>query len=127
SSRGQSAALASPLVVHKKESGLRVFADWTAQTAAENILLYHRAGLTRAIQEILIGIKLVIAEEFVHINLKSLGSGFDDRVYVAAAVATLTGVVEGGLNFEFTNYVDVRYRYVGAVANDAGGCARALA
>src|SRR5207247_5449649 len=96
------------LVVHKKESGLRVFADWTAQTAAENILLYHRAGLTRAIQEILIGIKLVIAEEFVHITVKSLGSGFEDRVYVAAAVATLTGVVEGGLNFEFTNYVGVR-------------------
>ena len=68
--------------------------DRAAEAGAENVLLDQRARLALAIEEEVVGIENVVAEELVGIAVKLATAGFKNGVDIAAAVAALAGVVE---------------------------------
>ena len=65
-------------------------------------------GWLLALQKIFVGVQHVVSKIFVDVAVESLGAGTQNGVDVAAAVAALAGVIEGGLDFEFLNNVGIR-------------------
>src|SRR5882724_574472 len=111
SARRETAALPRALIV-EKEKAVFFCADGPAHAATKNVLLYGWARLAIAVQEVLIGIEHVVAEELVHVAVKILGARFEDGVDVAAAVAALAGVVQRSLHLEFLNHIGIGQWYV---------------
>ena len=114
--RRKGAALARSLVVHEKIA--KFFLDHRAAKAnAKNVLLHRRTIKASPIQKEIIRIQHVIAEKLVCITMKCLGTGLENGIYVAAAIAPLAGIVERGLHLEFTNYIRIRQRNIGGLPN----------
>src|SRR5439155_3030578 len=111
-SRREAAALARALIVQEKETQLGIRPNWTAQTAAEDVLLDRRTGLPGTVQEVLVGIQFVVAKELIRVAVKSLGSRFEDCVDVPASVSALAGIVKRSLYLEFTHHVGIGKRHV---------------
>src|SRR5262249_47885435 len=112
SARRFAAALASALVVHEKEAGL-FSADRSPKACAKNVLLEHRTRLTGGIQEIVVGVQCVVAEELVGVAVELARTGLQYGIDVAAAVASLGGVIKRSLDFEFLNHVGIGKRSIG--------------
>ena len=107
SSSGGVAALPRTLIIQEEESNL-LLNHRAADASAENILLNGRALLAAGVQEELVGVEHIVAEIFVHVSVKRARARLQDRVDIAAAVATLAGVVQRRLHLEFLDGVWVR-------------------
>ena len=125
-SRRKAAALPCALIIHKEETGLRFLADGPTEAAAEDVLFHRRTRLCSTIQEILVCIQRVVAEELVNISVERPRTRLQDGVDIAPAVATLRSVVERGLHFKFLNHIRVRQRDVGGLRDVVVGSADAL-
>jgi hypothetical protein len=101
SSRRIAATLAGALIVHEEKSELAVGHDRSAQASAEDILLDDGTRRSSLVEKIFVGIENGVAEKLVGVSVEGIGAGFQNGVNVAAAIATLAGVVERGLDFEF--------------------------
>src|SRR4029077_2231263 len=123
--RGKAAALPSALVVDEEKAEF-VFHHRSAEAAAKNILLHGRTRQAFAIQEEVVGVEDVIAEEFIGVAVKFAGAGLQNGVDVAATVAALAGVIERSLHFELLDDVGIGERDVGGLRNVVIGGADAL-
>src|SRR5271165_173240 len=104
--------LAGALVVDEEEA--EFFLDHgSAEAAAEDVLLHDGAAFACGVEEEVVGVELVVAEEFVGVAVHGAGATLQDGVDVAAAVAALAGVVERGLDLEFLDDVGVGQGRVG--------------
>ena len=101
------------MIIDEEKSQLAARAYRAAQTATENILLNDRTRRSAAFQEIFVRIKHCIAEELISVAVKLERAWFQDRIDVAAAIASLAGVVERSLNFELLYHVGIGQRRVG--------------
>src|ERR1041385_2081996 len=91
----------------------RLRLDRPADADAEDILLQDGARLTAGIEEIIVGIERVVAEELIGVSVKLAGSGLKNGIDISAAVAALTGVVKRSLHLKFLDDVGIRKRRVG--------------
>ncbi len=111
------AALPSALIVHEEIAESSAFDDRPAAAGSENILLDDRTGKPLAVEEEIIGVENRVAEETESVKVIIGGAGFQDGVDVAAAVATLGGVVETGAHLEFLDDVGAGERGVVELAD----------
>src|SRR4029077_6689196 len=88
------------------------FPEGAAEAASENILPDFRTLQAAGVLKKLVGVQHFVAEELVHITVKLPGAGSQNGVDVAAAVASLAGIVEGRLYFELLQHIRVRQRYI---------------
>src|SRR4029077_17201044 len=113
SSRRKPAALARALIIQKEKAVAAFPTDGAPQAPAEDILFDGRAWLVIAIEEEIVGIQHVIAEELEQRAMKVLRATAQDRVDVAAAGTALSRVSKAVLNLEFVDRVRTGQRRVG--------------
>ena len=70
-----------------------VFADRTAEGKSELVLFEDRARLTRLVQEEIIGVENLVAQELKEGSVKRVTSGFCNQTDASATVATKSCVV----------------------------------
>src|SRR2546422_5351608 len=123
--RRNAAALPRPLIIQEEKAPL-LRANWSPQASAKNVLLHRWSRLVGAIQEELVCVQNIIAEELIQVAVKILCAGFQNRVDVAATVPSLACVVDRRLDLEFLNNIRVWQRHVGRLGDVVVGGADAL-
>src|SRR5207248_1349526 len=78
----------------------------------EKILLHCRTGLSFPLEEELVGIERVIAEKFESRAMPICRPAFQNSIDIAAAVASLSRVIEAGLDLEFLHGIRTRKRRI---------------
>src|SRR5216684_153091 len=94
--RRGAAALPRALIIQVKKAQLCAPADRPAEVATENVLLDVYLA-----QEVIVGVERGIAEVFPNVAMEVVGSALERGIDIAAAIASLRGVVEAGRNLEF--------------------------
>jgi hypothetical protein len=123
--RRKGAALARALVIDEEKAELLVD-HRAANAAAENVLLHRGTRLAGGVVEVFVGVEDVVSEEFVHIAMDFAGAAAQYGVDVAAAVASLGGVVKRSLDFELLDDIRIRQWDVVVLRNVVVGGAYAL-
>src|SRR5262249_24329020 len=84
---------------------------------AKDVLLDGGARLACGIEEVIVGIQLVVAEIFVGVTMKLARAGPENGIDVAAAVAALAGVIERPLHLKFLNDVRIGKRNISSLGD----------
>ncbi len=99
------APLPRTLAVAENVAELAPRTQRTADTTTENILLEYGTRLDSSIQEKIVGVEHIIAEELKRISVPLICSCSQHGVHNPAAIASLAGVVKAGLDLEFLDDV----------------------
>src|SRR4029077_16609935 len=112
---------ASPLIGAKKKEFVLDYR--TAEAAAELILFHNGARLVLFVQEEIIGVKLVVAQEFKHRAVELIGPRFRYHLDVGPGSPAVAGVVQAGLYFKFLNGIRVGNRDASLLQEGPGAAA----
>src|SRR5579863_5940490 len=91
--------------------------DGPAHAAAKNILFDSGSREALAVEEEIVCVQHVVAEKLVYVAMIGSRSGLQNRVDVAAAIASLTSVVERGLHLKFLDHIGIRKWHVGRLGH----------
>src|SRR5262249_824880 len=126
SSSREATALPRSLIVHEKETELRIGSEWATEAAAKNILFHNRPRLPLPFKEILVGIELVVPKELKRLAVEACCTSLQNRIDVSPTIAALAGVIQRRLNFELLNHIWTRQRRIGQFGNVVVGRADAF-
>src|SRR6266404_7448328 len=97
--------LPSPLVGTKNEEF--VLDNRSAEAAAKLVLFHYRAGLMLLIEEEIVRVKFVVAQELKCRTMQLIASGFSDYLHVRARPAAVSCVIQARLDLELLNGIRV--------------------